>query len=430
MDDIALERFTRLPAFDRLSVREAQVEEFFDLARFQQFLDKVGNPEKGLPVIHVAGSKGKGSTSALIASGLQSLGKKVGVFMSPYLNHPTESIFVNGEPMPDEWFAQTMAHYESVISKLGVFVSRFEVLTAMALTYFHESDVDFAVMETGLGGRLDATNIVESPILSVLCPVEKEHTEILGNSLTSIAYEKLGIVREETPLVVAHQDHFILEFARSVCIQKHAPFMPVTGKYQASVLSRSREGYSFMLKTPTREVKRIFLALLGDHQINNAITAWAALDQLMPDFEMAPVLDVWSGLTLPARFQLSSEDGHDVVRDAAHTVESAKALRRTLDQIYPNQSVTFVLALLDDKDVEGFVRNLIRWGDAIVITQVNHPRSLPARVVEERLTSVMPAHQITSVITNNVGIAWQKALKLNRRNPICVTGSFRLMEVV
>lgn len=425
-----LETFQRLPAFDRLPLRD-QRSDFFDLPRFQQFLDQVGNPEKGLPVIHVTGSKGKGSTVALIASALQALGKHVGAFVSPYLHHPRESIFIDGQAISESHFEQHAVPLLAALeSKKNLWISQFEFLTTLALRSFHEADVDFAVLETGLGGRTDATNVVESPILSVICPIEKEHSQVLGESLTAIAYEKLGIVREEIPMILAHQDHFILEFARSLCAQKRTPFLPVSGRYEVAVLGRSLEGYSFQLKTPSRTLPRLLLALLGDHQINNSVTAWAALDTLLPGFDPAPVLDVWAHLTLPGRFQREVREGRTVVLDAAHTVESARALRRTLDQVYPQTPLTFVLALLEDKDLEGFARTLLRWGDVVILTQVTHPRALPARVIEQRLKPLLPPEHITLILTNNVAIAWQKALKMSHRHPICVTGSFKLIEAL
>ncbi len=429
------ERFLELPTFD--SLRSAQgpmaqgQEDFFDLSRFQRFLDLVGNPEKGLPVIHVAGSKGKGSTCALIAAGLQSLDKRVGVFMSPYLNEPTEAIFVDGSPMKREVFDELFERYSKVIERLAPtnFVTSFEVLTCMALQHFHDEDVDFAILETGLGGRLDATNVVESPILSVICPIEKEHTDILGNSITSIAYEKLGIVRKETPVVISHQaDPMILDFARTACLQKKAPAIVVPNRYESTVLERTADAYSFRLTTPTRQIPRVKLALLGDHQIQNSMTAWAALDELLPEFDPSPVLDVWGHLTLPGRFEYRIQGGKEVILDGAHTPESAAALRNTLGEIYGSEPITFILAFLKDKDVTGFVHKLCRYGDAVVLTQVNHPRALPARIVQEKIKDQLAHQGITFAITNNMRIAWQKAGKLAGRSPICVTGSFKLVE--
>lgn len=432
MNKEALQVFHRLPSFDRMLASDLE-SEFFDLSRFQRFLDEVGNPEKGLPVIHVTGSKGKGSTAALIASGLQALGKRVGVFMSPYLHDPTESIFVDGMAMETAVFEAFMERYRPIIEKRSPrnFVTSFEILTTIALQHFHDKDVDFAVVETGLGGRLDATNVVESPILSVICPIEKEHAAILGNSITSIAYEKLGIIREETPVVIAPQeDPMIPDFARTVCMQKQAQPILVKAQYQAAILERSAHGYAFRLTTPTRTINRISLALLGGHQVENAMTAWATLDRLMPDFEPKEVLDVWEHLTLPGRMEYRVRDGRELILDGAHTPESAKALRKTLEEIYGGESIVFIVAFLEDKDIDGFMRNLVRYGDAVVLTQVDHPRALPARKVQERMTDMLSRYGVTCAITNNVLIAWQKACKLSKRSPVCITGSFKLIEQV
>ncbi len=424
--------FHRLPSFDRMPPSSLE-DDFFDLARFQRFLDEVGNPEKGLPVIHITGSKGKGSTAALIASGLQALGKRVGAFMSPYLHEPTESIFVDGAAMTAKTFDTLMERYRPTLDSLRPrdFVTSFEVLTAMALQHFHDEDVDFAVMETGLGGRLDATNVVESPILSIICPIEKEHSSVLGNSTTSIAYEKLGIVREETAVVIAHQsDPMIADFAKTVCMQKRSTPISVAGQYESSILERSVEGYAFRLTTPTRTIPRVKLSLLGEHQVRNAMTAWAALDHLLPDFESDPVLDVWEFLTLPARLEYRIRDGREVILDGAHTPESAQALRKTLEEIYGAEPITFIVAFLKDKDIDGFMRHLVRYGDAVVLTQVDHPRCLPAREAQKRMKDMMSRYGVTCAITNNVRIAWQKACKLSKRSPVCVTGSFKLIEQV
>lgn len=422
--------FDLLPDVAKLPRHELRPE-LMDLSRFQRFLDRVGNPERGLPVIHVGGSKGKGSTAALIAGGLIALGKRVGVFISPYLHSPTQSIFLNGRAIEDSAFEQYLERYESILKTLPPteLISQFELLTALALQYFHDQDVDFAVMEVGLGGRLDATNAVESPVVSVITPIEKEHTELLGNSIASISYEKFGIIREKTPFVVAPQsDSFVLDFARSVSLQKRAPCVLVGSKYRASILHRSTEGYSFRLETPSRLIPKVTLALLGDHQVDNATTAWAVLDQLLPEFDPVKVADVWANLTLPGRFELTVKEGREVVLDGAHTINSAKGLRKTLDQLYGGEPITFILSFLDDKSVEGFVQHLVRWGDAVVLTQVDHPRALPARVIEERFHTVWPRDRITTAITNNVRVAWQKACKLAGRGPICVSGSFKLIE--
>jgi len=431
LEETALSAFHRLPSYDRLKTLEFR-EDHFDLARFQRFLDRVGNPEKGVPVIHITGSKGKGSVSALVGSALMALGKNIGVFMSPYLQHPTDSIFVKGRPMNKAIFDKMMRRYYPLLEALTPQdqITSFELLTTMALQHFHDEDVDFAVMETGLGGLRDATNVVENPVISVICPIEKEHTAILGHSLTSIAFEKLGIVRENTPVVLAPQSDFVTDFSRTLCLQKKAPCIPVSNKYRISILDRRLDGYSFQLSSPTREIPRVTLGLLGDHQIENAVTAWAVLDQLLPEFDPAPVLDVWSTLALPGRFEFCLKENREFILDGAHTPESAKALRKTLDQLYGGEPITFILAFLEDKDVEGIIKNLVRWGDAIVLTQLDHPRLMPARVAEARIRTIWPNDRLSTSITNNVSIAWQKATKLAGKGPICATGSFKLVGVL
>lgn len=427
--ETALTAFERLPSYDRLKSGELR-DEMFDLARFRRFLNRVGNPERDLPVVHVTGSKGKGSVSALVGAALMALGRTVGVFMSPYLAHPTESIFVQGRPLNKAIFDKMMREFKPLLDALAPRdqVTSFELLTTMALRHFHDAKVDVAVMETGLGGLRDATNVVENPIVSVICPIEKEHTRILGNSITSIAFEKLGIAREGVPCVIAPQTDFVTDFSRTLCLQKKSPCIRVDHDYQVSILERRLEGYSFRLATPTRVIPRVTLGLLGDHQIENAATAWAVLDWVAPGFDPAPVLEVWAGLGLPGRFELQVRDRHELILDGAHTPESARALRKTLDQLYGGEPVTFILAFLEDKDVEGILKNLVRWGDAIVLTQFDHPRILAARNVEARLRMLWPEDRLNASITNNLGIAWQKAAKLAGRGVICATGSFKLVE--
>ena len=431
MDETALAAFQRLPAYDRLKASELRDDQF-DLKRFQRFLDQAGNPEKGLPVIHITGSKGKGSVSALVGSALMALGKQLGVFMSPYMDHPTESVFVKGRPMNKAVFDKMMRHYYPLLEELSPQdqITSFELLTTMALQHFHDEDVDFAVIETGLGGLKDATNVIESPVISVICPIEKEHTAILGNSLTAIAFEKLGIVREGVPVILAPQSDFIIDFARTQCLQKKAPCIPVANRYEVAISERRLDGYSFKLTTPTREIPQVTLGLIGDHQIENAVTAWAVLDEIIPGFDPAPVLDVWSGLALPGRFEFCLREQRELILDGAHTPESAKALRKTLDQLYGGEPITFILAFLEDKDVEGIIKNLVRWGDAVVLTQLDHPRILPARLAEQRVRTIWPPDRLSVSLTNNVRIAWQKATKLAGRGPICATGSFKLVEVL
>ncbi|HCW32894.1 MAG: bifunctional folylpolyglutamate synthase/dihydrofolate synthase, dihydrofolate synthase / folylpolyglutamate synthase [Candidatus Peregrinibacteria bacterium GW2011_GWE2_39_6] len=432
MDETITKIFSRLPAYDRFPPQILN-EETFDLSRFQRFLTQVNNPHKGLPIIHIAGSKGKGSTAALLGSALQALGKQVGVYFSPYLGSPTEAIFVNGKPISKEKFNFFLTNNDQILQKLTPQeqITAFELLTTIALQYFHEADVDFAILETGLGGRLDATNVIESPILSLITPIEKEHTDLLGNSITSIAYEKLGIVRENIPVIFAPQtDPFIQEFARNICLQKKAPFIPITSHYNATIKIRTIDHYSFRLQSPYREIPQINLALLGDHQVQNALSAWAALDHLLPKFNPELVLDVWQHLTLPGRFEQREIEEHQFILDGAHTLNSAKTLRKTLTQIYGIRPFTFILAFLNDKNIEGFCYELLRQNDTVILTQINHPRALPARIAEEKIRTLIKNQNLTSIITNDLKIAKQKAYKLSKKDPICATGSFKLIEEI
>lgn len=351
--------------------------EVFDLSRVEALLATLGDPQDRFLSLHVAGTKGKGSTGAMIESCLRAAGYTTGLYSSPHLIHFTERIRVNGKPIPESDLVGLVERLKPHV-ELVPEISTYELTTASAFMYFADHQVDAAVVEVGLGGRLDATNVIH-PRVSVITSLSYDHTHLLGESLSEIAAEKAGIIKAETPVVLAPQQLEAEHVVRAIAEENNAPVLQVNRDWHYAAGSRDFEAQKFQVWREGQEDSKVDLSipLLGHHQVQNGALAYAALqtasDRGLP-IEIQHIQEGMASTDWPGRFQVLSQDPA-IVLDSAHNRDSALKLRIALDDYFPGRMVTMVFGASSDKDVRGMFLELAPRVSRVILTQAKHPRS-------------------------------------------------------
>ncbi len=386
----------------------------FDLSRVAELLDLLGQPPKDMKIIHVAGTKGKGSTCAFLGHILACAGHRVGLYTSPHLHRVNERIRVldkaaldKGEDfagmITDEQLAQTLGALRPHIAAMtnrGSFLTYFEVLTVAALYFFSQQKPDWIILETGLGGRLDATNAVDSTV-AVITPISLDHTRILGTTLEAIAVEKVGIIKSsQQRVVIAPQDE----------------------KVMAVVLNRCREFGIPPIAVDTAKYKDLDISLKGEHQKVNAAVALHVIELLrhwghtIGDETIARALKRtrWAG-----RFEVLQKKPL-VIADSAHNTASAMALAKTMAEEYPGRTVVLVMGTSSDKNAGEIALELNNIVSTVILTQANHPRAHAFNV--EEAGKMFPGK--ACCVIDTVDDALEAALsKAQNNDVVLVTGS-------
>jgi dihydrofolate synthase/folylpolyglutamate synthase len=351
--------------------------EAFDLARMADLMTRLGEPQLGYPTVHVAGTKGKGSVSAMIASAMTKAGYRTGLYTSPHLVQFTERIQVDGEQIsPESVVDITNRLREHVPHVPGL--TTFELVTALGFMHFALCQVDCAIVEVGLGGRLDATNVVH-PLVTVITSISLDHTHLLGETLGEIAGEKAGILKSGVPLVLSPQPPEARESILARAQEVDSPVVEIGRDWLVQGRSQDLDGQSLVITTPENPMREFELRipLLGQHQVENAGAAYAALDLLRRRGLPVEDEDIRRGFAdvfWPGRFQILSRRP-DVVVDAAHNAESARRLAETVRSVYPGRPVTLIFGASADKDLGGMLVELAPIADRIIFTQAFHPRA-------------------------------------------------------
>lgn len=354
--------------------------EKFDLGRMFRLVEMLGSPHRQFPVIHVAGTKGKGSTCALIANVFQQAGYRVGLYISPHLVDFAERIQINRVPISHEQLVELVEQLKPCVEKIER-LTTFELTTAAAFLYFASEKVDIAVIEVGLGGRLDATNVVD-PLVSVITSLSLDHMNVLGDTLEKIAAEKGGIIKSGKPLFVAPQKPTAIEVLRQIAAERHSPVTVVDEAYRITPLSHSLSGQTFEIQLAatggkTSNIGQLYIPLIGRHQLDNALTAYAVLDHLRIQgwkLTQKDIQDGFASVTWPARFEVVHENPLVVV-DSAHNLDSAEKLAQTMRDYLPEKPAVLIFGASEDKDVTGMFRALSPVVNRIIITRSIHPRA-------------------------------------------------------
>lgn len=395
----------------------------FDLARMLSLLELLDNPHETFPSILIAGTKGKGSVAAMIAAACRAAGLKTGLYTSPHLVRFGERIQVDGTQIPKECVASLVDQLRPAADKVKG-ITTYELITALAYMYFRAEGIDMGVFEVGLGGRLDATNVL-SPLLSVITHISFDHTEILGDTLEKIAAEKAGIIKPGTPVIVAPQAEAARTTIAEIAAQRGAPLISVSDRWIAAVREFSSEYQTVIVSAAsgsTPEELQFRLPLLGPHQVTNAMVAIAALAEVRERGVPITTQAIVNGLEnveWPGRFQRLA-DKPAVVVDAAHNRASASVLRETVDQHFPASRMILVFGASSDKDVEGMLAELVPRADLLIATQAFHPRALEPSEICKLITATGVACEIRMPVSEAVRVAFKRT---SGTDLILVTGS-------
>jgi len=415
----------------------------FKLARMRELLTRIEEPDRGLAILHVAGTKGKGSTSAMVASVLTAAGFRTGLFTSPHLERVEERIAIDGQPCPSSEFVellQRLAPAVETMDREGLErtppepgPTYFEITTAMALLRFADAKVDAAVLEVGLGGRLDSTNVCQ-PLVSVITSISFDHTRQLGDTLEAIAREKAGIIKAGVPVVSGVTDPEPREVIRHTCREGGCRLVELGVDFDVSYrpphgVDRSPDlgKIDFRYRAPDNphEFSGVVLGLLGPHQAANAAVALATLAQLRGmgwEIPEAAVREGLARLAWPARVELIARRP-TVVIDAAHNVASVEALIGALHESLSARRRLLVFATTQEKDIAGMLRHLLGQFDHVILTQyLDNPRAVPVAELAAAATALTgQSYQVCPRPSE----AWDAARSLaGPEDLICVTGSF------
>jgi dihydrofolate synthase/folylpolyglutamate synthase len=352
------------------------------LGRVEALVKALGNPQEGYKSILVGGTSGKGSTTVMLSSILMSSGFRVGTFTSPHLSGLTERIMVDGERIPEKEFVRIVNIIKDTIEGLEEHPTFFEVITAAALLYFKERQVDYAVLEVGLGGRLDATRLA-SPVLSVITNVSLEHTKILGSTVKEIAGEKAGIIQEKGTLVTAAEGEALEAFGR-ICREKGSGILVVGIDIIYSREDAGLEGQRFSITVPDSKHEGFEIPLLGKHQLENAACAVAAAHALIDDISADAIRKGLRQVRWPGRMEVMQERPL-VLLDCAKDPEAMRCLRETVEEDIPHDRIILVLGISSDKDIGRMVDIIAPIADETIITahKVMERAAEPERIVEE-----------------------------------------------
>jgi dihydrofolate synthase/folylpolyglutamate synthase len=376
----------------------------FNLDRMRALMVELGHPEAQYPVIHVAGTKGKGSVSALCASALQAAGYKVGLYTSPHLLDYTERIQIDGEPVSHKGLVDLVERVKPAVAKIPR-LTTFEITTALGFLYFAQQNVDAAVIEVGLGGRLDATNVV-MPKVSVITSLSYDHMAVLGDTLTLIAGEKAGIIKPGVPVVSAPQKEEALEVLIRVARERNAPFTLVGRDINYQPLKHSLDKQT--LKISNLEFS---VPLLGIHQVENAATAYAGLKASGLKITDDEIRKGFAEVRWPARFEVVRRNP-PVIFDSAHNQDSFVRLRQALDDYFPNKPVYLIFGASEDKNIPGMFAEIQPKVRKMFVTHADHPRALdPEKIQELARQAGIPNEAVTPVEA-----AFARALDLSEKD--------------
>ena len=389
----------------------------FGLEAITELLMRLGSPQNSYKTILIAGTNGKGSTAAMAASILHSAGYKVGLYTSPHLIDVRERIVINGEKITEREFSQAVAN---VKSKLKQPVTYFEFLTAVAFIYFQRQQVDIAVLEVGLGGRLDATNVC-NPIVSIITNIGFDHTAYLGNSLTAIAREKAGIIKRHGVCITAAKQKQVLEVLNSVCLDRRAKLYCLGSDIR---IKRQKDGL-LTYQGIQRNLKNLQIPLKGRHQCSNAALALAAVELCGKNGFQVDDEAISRGLAnthWEARLEILQNNPLFIL-DGAHNPAGIRVLCQALKRDFSYRRLIFIFGALADKNYREMLRLIVPLSPKIILTQLKVGRAVPV----DDMARVLNKMGYPVIVTENVGKAIERAQALaDRQDLICAAGSLYL----
>lgn len=404
----------------------------FDLKRMEKLLALLGNPHKKVPTVHIAGTKGKGSTAIMLARMLESNDYTVGLYTSPHLVHLHERITVNSKMVTDTEMLRLLNRVYGPVEKLAKTQppTFFEIMTAVAFMHFADTKADIAIIETGLGGRLDSTNVIKPEVIGITS-LSIDHQRQLGNTIDGIAQEKAGVFKSGVPIVSVQQHPDAMTVLKSHAIAVKAPFS-VTGtdidfSYRFETSREDGPHTRVCLTTPTSKFEHLRVPVYGKHQAINCGLALAMLDKLKDSgykIDNDRAIEGLNTVSLPGRMELICQDPRIMI-DAAHNAASIKALIHAIGQNIPYDSMVVIFGCNVDKDIDGMLNQLQYGADKVIFTRSNSLKALSPEELSERYIEISGKMCQTA---DSLGEALRLANNaVSREDLICITGSFYLI---
>lgn len=387
----------------------------FGLERISEATECINNPQNAYKSIHVAGTNGKGSVCAFLESILRYQGYSTGMFTSPHIVRFEERFIINGKPVATQEWLDVYLDIEDIANRYSL--TFFEISALIAFELFKRRDIDWAIMETGMGGRLDATNII-IPQVSVITNIGIDHTEYLGTDIISIAKEKFGIVKENVPVILAEQEyHEVTEMAQNILHERDLPHYFVD-KDEVRKIKQTDTGSKFQYKSTEFTVP-----FSGTYQVMNALCAIKTVEQLnLADEET--MSEAISKTFLPARFQICEIKGKKAVFDVAHNPQATGELCELIKQRFRNTPVCIVAGILADKDAQFMFRKYAECADSIIVTQPKTPRAAQIEDLAEKIPEdFKEKFEMVGKVEDAVKSALEKC-----EGVVCITGSFYTVE--
>lgn len=393
------------------------------LDNIKKLLELLGNPQNNLKIIHVAGTNGKGSTCSFISSILKESGYKVGLYTSPFLETFTERIRVNGENIREEEVGKIVSlikeKIETMVSEGYSYPTEFEIVTAMAFYYYNQEKVDFVALEVGLGGRYDATNVIDRPVVSAITSISLDHTGILGDTLGKIAFEKGGIIKKDCPTIVYPQQEEASEVIKNICAEKSSKYIECDFE-NIEIKSSNINSQIYNCNINGKELRDLEIKLIGDHQIKNSIVALNVIGYLN-DIKITNISEenIRKGLLetkWPGRIEKISENPMFII-DGAHNEEGAKSLANSIDKYFENKNKILVIGMLEDKDIESVLDLLIPKFNKVITTTPDNPRAIDANKLKEKIER----YNIEVTCKPNIKEAVDYALEISNKDDVIIS---------
>lgn len=397
----------------------------YGLEKLKQALHRMGDPQDRVPYVHIAGTNGKGSTAAMLSSILNHAGLRCGLYTSPHLQRYNERFQIAGEPISDEQLIQSVQRVQQVCEQLGGTPIVFEVLTLMAFELFARLDCQIAVLEVGIGGRLDSTNCIPSPQAAVVTQLGLDHTETLGDTIEQIAWQKGGIAKPGSRLVMAAQQEEAMEVVRQICRQEDCAFCVADPK-RMQLLSSTLKGQRVL----DEHFGELLIPLAGGHQIKNAANVLCTVEQLVQRGWKIPTEAVRDGLAAAkwsARFELLDESPYFIL-DGGHNPQCVQAAMDALEQFFPGKKAVILTGMMQDKDTEQMLEQMAEHAACFVCLHPDSPRALSAEQLAQQVKERfgLPAFCCES-IAQGVALAREKA---GSDGLVCALGSLYLAAEV
>ncbi len=400
------------------------------LHRMLWLLDKMGNPHEELKFVHVAGTNGKGSTCSMIASVLKEAGYKVGMFTSPYIHVFNERMQINGQMISNEDLVEIVEFVKTYIDEIEEKPTVFEIITLMGMEYFKRQKCDIVVLEVGIGGLLDSTNVIDTPEAAVITSIGFDHTGMLGNTIKEIAEQKAGIIKENTDVIFWGRDKEALEVVEKACEKTHSSlYCPEYDKLVSKEFDLTGQIFDY------KDYKNVKIPLSGLYQLENAAIAITALEVLAGKGYAVTKEHIMSGISKAAwigRFQIIGTEPVIIV-DGSHNPPGIQATAESIKKHFPDQKITFIIGVMADKELDKMMQYILPLAKEILAVTPNNPRAMKAEVLAEYLDEYAKKMEIKVHAEAFISVedACKEAIKREGSlGVVCALGSLYLVDEI